>query len=166
MELRQLPQVLGIEVGYRSRRELQTAPLSVGQGQHQLVLDEVEHERSSPGRRARGMSDVVSPTEFTYSGAFHQWFCIGASANRVLPTMWVQRWTASRVCAHDPPAAAASRRLPRGVPGGQLAGPGSSVRCEDVCTDPVRVDMGPMSAAAFTVRSRDLSYQRSACRSR
>src|SRR4051795_13712490 len=44
-----------------------------------------------------GMSEVVSPTEFTYSVVCHQWFIGGASARRVLPTICVHMCSVSRV---------------------------------------------------------------------
>src|SRR3954464_11501500 len=44
-----------------------------------------------------GMSEVVSPTEFTYSVVCHQWFIGGARARRVFPTICVHMCSVSRV---------------------------------------------------------------------
>src|SRR5438552_14517256 len=50
---------------------------------------------------AYGMGDVVRPRSVTYKTTCHQWFCIGASASRVLPTICVQRCSVVWVGAHS-----------------------------------------------------------------
>src|SRR5262245_28891464 len=47
-----------------------------------------------------GISDVVNPLADTYSGTCHQWFIIGSSASRTLPTTWVHMCSVSRVSCH------------------------------------------------------------------
>src|SRR6266516_4658562 len=47
------------------------------------------------------MGDVVRPRSVTYKTTCHQWFCIGASASRVLPTICVQRCSVVWVGAHS-----------------------------------------------------------------
>ncbi len=44
-----------------------------------------------------GISDVVRPRAETYSTICHQWFTMGSSSRRTLPTIWVHRWKVSRV---------------------------------------------------------------------
>src|ERR1039458_132197 len=46
------------------------------------------------------MAEVVSPRALTYSGTFHQWFCSGVSASRVLPTICVHICSVSQVSFH------------------------------------------------------------------
>jgi hypothetical protein len=44
-----------------------------------------------PGWRGAGLPENRVP---------HQWFSRGVRASRVLPTIWVHRWTVSRVACH------------------------------------------------------------------
>src|SRR5438067_7471064 len=56
---------------------------------------------TSKVRPLYGIGDVVRPRSVTYSTTCHQWFCIGASARRVLPTICVQRCSVDWVGAHS-----------------------------------------------------------------
>src|SRR3989441_10893980 len=47
------------------------------------------------------MGEVPSPRAVTYRTTCHQWFCIGASASRVLPTICVQRCRVVWVVDHS-----------------------------------------------------------------
>src|SRR5204862_7812303 len=47
------------------------------------------------------MGLVVSPRDVTYSGTCHQWFCLGARASRVFPTICIHMWSVSRVSRHS-----------------------------------------------------------------
>src|SRR5437773_1527735 len=47
------------------------------------------------------MGVVVSPRAVTYSATCHQWFCLGASASRVLPTICIHMCSVSRVSRHS-----------------------------------------------------------------
>lgn len=47
------------------------------------------------------MSEVVRPRASTYSGTFHQWFTLGVSASRSLPTICVHRCRVSRVSSQS-----------------------------------------------------------------
>src|SRR6266705_6902446 len=46
------------------------------------------------------MGEVPSPRAVMYTATCHQWFCIGASASRVLPTICVQSCSVLQVSSH------------------------------------------------------------------
>src|SRR5262249_24367402 len=48
------------------------------------------------------MAPVVSPRALTCSAAFHQWFTLGVSARRTLPTICVHICRVSRVACQAP----------------------------------------------------------------
>src|SRR5580698_900261 len=52
---------------------------------------------SWPASLPQAMADVLNPRAVTYSGTFHQWFCSGVSASRVLPTICVHMCRVSAV---------------------------------------------------------------------
>jgi hypothetical protein len=42
-------------------------------------------------RSPQGMGEVVRPLAVTYSVQLQQWFTLGLAAQRIFPTIWVQR---------------------------------------------------------------------------
>src|SRR5260370_36325051 len=56
---------------------------------------------SSTSPVAQGIGDVPRPRAVTYSGTFHQWFCRGVRASRVLPTICVHICRVDAVASHS-----------------------------------------------------------------
>src|SRR5207248_2147095 len=66
-----------------------------------------------------GMNLVVSPRGDTRSETCHQWFRRGASASRILPSIWATRWIVSFVGLHassGSDGSGASRPMATSVP--------------------------------------------------
>src|SRR5216684_6919996 len=57
---------------------------------------------SSSARSPAGIARVVNPRAVPCRATCHQWFCIGANASCVLPTIWVHRCSVSMVSRHVP----------------------------------------------------------------
>src|SRR5512145_1908973 len=62
----------------------------------------------------------VNPRELTYSGTCHQWFCFGARARRVFPTICIHMCSVSWVSRHS--ASVRLGHIAGGSPGRSLLG--------------------------------------------
>jgi hypothetical protein len=47
-----------------------------------------------------GTASVLRPQDVTYNVECHPWFCQALCASRILPTIWVHKWSVALVSVH------------------------------------------------------------------